>query len=219
MAQRLFTAIRPPDHVLDHLASAMTTVGLGPAGGGTGPVRWTARENWHLTLAFYGTVPDGVVDELSASLAAVAAATSPMTVRLRGAGVFSRRTLWVGLAGEVEPVVALIGDARRAGDGLTTFEDERVRARPHLTVARVTDRAARWPGGRAGPRPGGRGAPRSRAGDGRDVDPLAGPVHALALYEGPSWRVTDLLLVRSEPGRGRGGGPLYTDVARHALGA
>lgn len=202
MSERVFAAIRPPESALDHLAAAMTTVGLGPEGGGTGPVRWTARENWHLTLAFYGTVQDGVVDELGTALGVAATTTSPMTVRLRGAGVFARRTLWVGLAGDVEAVVDLIGAARAAGEGVTSFEDERVRARPHLTVARVTDRSVGRP-----PRRGRRPEP----------DPLAGPVHALALYEGPSWTVEEVLLVRSEPGRGRGGGPLYTDLVRLPL--
>lgn len=211
MTQRRFAAVQPPDDVLDHLAAAMTTVGLDRTSHAS-PVRWTAQENWHLTLAFYGTVQDAVVADLSEALGRAAAETAPMTVRLRGAGVFSRRTLWVGLGGQVDDVVRLIGRARAAGEGLVAFEDDRVRARPHLTVARLRDRGA--------PRRADRRARRGREGGRGEAadDVLAGVVHALALYEGPSWTVREVRLVRSEPGRGRGGGPLYTDVARHDLG-
>lgn len=205
---RLFAAVRPPGAVLSHLAAALTSVGLGPGTPGeAGPVRWTSPENWHLTLAFYGAVPEGGIHDLDDALATAAAQAAPFDVRLRGAGVFAHRTLWVGLAGDVEPMVALCAAARDAGTGVTTWEDERVRARPHLTVARST-------AGRGRGRPGG----RERRGGRATEDPLAGPVHALSLYEGPTWTVEELHLVRSEPGRGRGGGPLYTDLARHALG-
>ncbi len=43
-------------------------------------------------------------------------------------------------------------------------------------------------------------------------------VHALALYEGPTWTVDSLLLESSRPGAGRGGGPLYERVHEWHLG-
>jgi 2'-5' RNA ligase len=43
-------------------------------------------------------------------------------------------------------------------------------------------------------------------------------VRALAVYEGPAWRVEDVLLLQSQPGEGRGGGPLYTTVGTWRLG-
>jgi 2'-5' RNA ligase len=44
-------------------------------------------------------------------------------------------------------------------------------------------------------------------------------VRALAVYEGPTWWVEDLLLLQSQPGAGRGGGPLYTTVGTWRLGS
>jgi RNA 2',3'-cyclic 3'-phosphodiesterase len=203
---RLFAAVRPPQQVLEHLAAALSAVGAGAdVAPDAGRVRWTVPENWHLTLAFYGEVPDGAQDELDAALAEGAAGVAPFALRLRGAGVFSGRTLWVGSGGDLEPMVELSLAARRAGGEVTSWEDERVRSRPHLTVGRVTP-ARRGRSAR-------RGGTRHAGPD--DVDRL---VRALAVYEGPTWDVRQIELVRSEPGRGRGGGPLYTPVSVHPLG-
>lgn len=198
---RLFVAVRPPAHVLSHLRTALLTVE------DAGTVRWTAEENWHLTLAFYGSVPDGAVPEIEAELAAVAERTAPVELHLRGAGEFAHRTLWVGVAGDVDALVRLGASAVAVGEDLLGRRDERVRARPHLTVGRVPAAARRRDPGR----------PRGR--DRHDDRGLGDLVRSLAVYEGPAWTVEDLLLVESRPGEGRGGGPLYTDVGRWGLAA
>ena len=97
---RLFAAVWPPEHVLDHLDLALASVRGAPSGLPSA-VRWSARESWHLTVAFYGDLPDGAVPGLSADLAEVAARTEPYELALHGAGVFSHRTLWVGVAGDL----------------------------------------------------------------------------------------------------------------------
>lgn len=196
---RLFAAVRPPADVLGHLAAALA--GLHAPAQPDG-VRWTAEENWHLTLAFYGEVPDGALEELVTGLTGVAATTPPFSLRLRGAGVFAHRTLWIGAGGDVEVMAGLAAAAGEAGSEVTGRADERPRHRPHLTVGRVVaERSGR--------------ARRT----GRAADQVQGVVHALSLYEGPSWHVDHLVLVRSRPGAGRGGGPLYDDVARIELGS
>ncbi len=209
---RLFAAIRPPEHVLDHLESALTVLSADPAarvGGHRDPVRWTARENWHVTVAFYGDVPEGATGELSERLGALVADVEPFDLVLRGSGVFAARTLWIGVGGDVSRGVALATAATELGAEVTGWQDQRVRSRLHLTFGRVTDRS---PGSRSG---------RARPGRGRGTgtpsvaDRL---VHALSVYTGPSWRVEELLLVSSRPGEGRSGGPLYSDVATLPFG-
>lgn len=198
---RLFAAVRPPEAVLDHLERALSGVAALADGGG---VRWSAPENLHLTLGFFGEVPEGAIAELADSLGSVTAEASPFTLRLRGAGVFGLRTLWIGAGAgaEVDPMVRLATDVRTAGERVSRFRDERPRVRPHLTIGRVVpERAFR-----------GRGAPRLPV----EVDHL---VRALAVYEGPSWTVDRLLLESSVPGAGRGGGPRYGTVRRMSLGA
>ncbi|MCV2393391.1 RNA 2',3'-cyclic phosphodiesterase [Actinotalea sp. M2MS4P-6] len=198
---RLFASVRPPVPVLDHLrdALALTTAGV------DAPVRWTAEENWHLTVAFFGEVPEGAVPDLLGAVAEVAARTTPFELRLRGAGVFSGRTMWIGTSGQTEAMATLAAALRQAGELVSSFRDTRERMRPHLTVGRVVDD--------------GSAARRACA---RDRSRLPGPVdhlvHALALYEGPSWRVGELLVEESWPGQGRGGGPRYAVRASARLG-
>ena len=204
---RLFAAVRPPADVLDHLDLALRVVRAGAvADDRTSPVRWTAEENRHLPVAFYGEVPAAVSEDLARGLARVADEQEPFELRLRGAGVFSHRTLWVGASGEVEAMNRLSSRAVGAGEEAGTRPDERVRSRPHLTVGRVSP-AAR-PTRRSRRRP-------DDEPPGAGVDAL---VRALAVYEGPTWTVEELLLVESEPGAGRGGGPLYTPVESWRLG-
>jgi RNA 2',3'-cyclic 3'-phosphodiesterase len=50
---RLFAALIPPESVLDEIERAFA-----PYRGGPPALRWTARDTWHVTLAFYGEVDD-----------------------------------------------------------------------------------------------------------------------------------------------------------------
>ncbi len=207
---RLFVAVRPPDPVLLHLDRAVA--GVRDLADGAG-VRWTAPENLHLTLAFFGEVPDGALGELTSGLDGVVAGADPFEIGLRGAGVFGGRTLWVGATGEVESMVRLAAAARTAGESVSRFRDERPRLRPHLTIGRLPPaRSSGRPGARSAGSGRGRGASRPSA----EADHL---VRALAVYEGPRWSVAQTLLVSSVPGAGRGGGPRYETVRRMPLGA
>jgi RNA 2',3'-cyclic 3'-phosphodiesterase len=218
---RLFAAVWPPDDVLDHLDLALAVVRRGSPSQDDG-VRWSARETWHLTAAFYGAVPDGVTEAIGAGLARAAAEVEPFDLQLRGAGVFAHRTLWVGTGGDVAAMVALADGAREVGEEHDVRPDARVRHRPHLTVGRARP-AARPPrrGSRAtgsGGRAGGHGPGRPPGTDRADLLPPEVFEQALAVYEGPTWRVDALTLVDSRPGEGRGGGPLYSTVATYPLG-
>ena len=206
---RLFAAVWPPPDVLDHLDLALASVRGAPAGLSSA-VRWSARETWHLTVAFYGDVPDGAVPGLTADLAQAAAGTEPYELALRGAGVFSHRTLWAGVGGDLDAQRVLSRVCVEAGEAARGVTDHRPRERPHLTVGRVR------PGNRPPRRPSSR--PDSRESPAANEDVAATLVRALAVYEGPRWLVDGLDLVSSQPGAGRGGGPLYERVATFALG-
>jgi RNA 2',3'-cyclic 3'-phosphodiesterase len=206
---RTFAAVLPPDEVLDHLDLALAAARGGPAGRSS-DVRWSARETWHLTTAFYGELPDALVPALVEALGDACADLAEYPLALRGAGVFSHRTLWVGAGGSLEQHAAVTRVSREVGLELGAHDDGRVRDRPHLTI------------GRARP---GSGPPRrrsSRPGDsvrtGAQDDPIAALVRALAVYQGPQWTVDHVLLVESVPGAGRGGGPLYRTIERLPLG-
>lgn len=166
---RLFAAVVPTPEALDHLARAVD-------GGGLGSLRPVPRPQWHVTVAFFGDVPDRTADELVDRLARAAGRTAPFAIRLRGAGTFPKqamrgRQLWVGVDGEVAALARLsdraAAAARRCG---LAMEDRPYRA--HLTLGRS------------------RGGPA-------DMRPQ---VAALTAYDGPAWTVDTLRLVHSTLG-------------------
>ncbi|HEY0216401.1 MAG TPA: RNA 2',3'-cyclic phosphodiesterase [Cellulomonas sp.] len=236
---RVFVGLWPTPGVAEHLRTALrTAVGVDPADApGRSPdgVRWTAAECWHVTLAFYGEVGDGVVEALTDAMADVAARAHPFDLALTGAGVFSHRTLWAGVGGDVEAVHSLVDACRGVADDLGVRQDRRERSRPHLTLGRVApdrggprrDRGRDGRDGRDGhdghggrdSRDGGRDGGRrgSRRGDdGPAATDLL--VHALSVYRGPRWPVGELVLAESRPGEGRAGSPLYLPLGRWPLG-
>jgi 2'-5' RNA ligase len=196
---RLFVAVRPPGPVLLHLDVALRTVTAGvDSGDRSSPVRWTEVENRHLTAAFFGDVADALVGELGDAVDAAVSEVDPFELHLRGAGVFAHRTLWIGAGGDVGSMRRLSDALAGAGADLVARSDDRVRSRAHLTIGRM-DPSVR------------RSRPR-RTDQAQPEDAADALVRALAVYEGPSWLVEDVHLLASQPGAGRGGGPLYTTV-------
>jgi 2'-5' RNA ligase len=130
---RLFVAVRPPEGVLDAVAALARPERPG--------VRWTTRDQWHVTLRFLGELDDP--DPLAAALAAAPlpaaeAAAGPRVAAL-GSGV-----VCLPVAG-LEALAAAVGEAS-AGWGRPP-EDRPFRG--HLTLARVDRRQVR---GRTRPR-------------------------------------------------------------------
>ncbi|MEP7762355.1 RNA 2',3'-cyclic phosphodiesterase [Sanguibacter sp. 25GB23B1] len=201
---RLFAAITPPESVLDHLENALTMLGDIPAAPerddrrrsrGTRATRaahrspWTPRSTWHLTVAFFGSVPDGALPDVELQVAAAVADVEPFTVHLSGAGTFRGTVLWVGVGGETAPLTESMHALAEVRSEITTLDDRRERNRAHLTVS------------------------RSPAIDAASV------AHALSVYRGPEWTVDTLELVESELGAGEQGHPVHTVVATVPLGS
>ena len=137
---RAFLAIRLPDDVtaaLGHLADEVVKAKVG----GLKPVR---PENIHLTLKFFGNLNAQQVKSIIDIVTITVTAIRPFTLRLGNVGAYpnnkSPRVLWVGLDGDV----ALLQDAHRrietALEQIAIEPDSR-EFRPHLTVARIRDRA------------------------------------------------------------------------------
>lgn len=185
----MFVAVVPPDAAVEDLAAAVRaarglTAGLDAAG-----IRWGRDDDFHLTLAFLGTVPAGRVDDLTARLARAAARHPPFELAIRGVGRFGQHLLWAGVSGERARVVALAASATAAAKRSRIPVDQRP-YKPHLTLAR----------GRAG----------------ADLRPA---VAALRSYEGPAWTADRLLLVESRLGAGPGGTAAHDVHASWVLGA
>lgn len=94
---RVFAAAIPPRHVLDVIEASVAR----PAIDG---VRWTTREQWHVTLRFLGTVGDSELDALVVSLdallgrGAVDVTLGPATACF-GRSLLNCAGLWIDVTG------------------------------------------------------------------------------------------------------------------------
>ncbi|MGZ4689370.1 MAG: RNA 2',3'-cyclic phosphodiesterase [Acidimicrobiia bacterium] len=165
--KRAFVAVVPPDDVLDAIEGLLER----PK---SSRFAWTHRDQWHITLQYYGRIAD--VDGLKDGVRAAAAAWDPIRIWMQGGGAFpnpkNARVFWLGVGGSD----ALIDLHATVAAATRTFIErrDRIPLMPHLTLARlkrVTDLVA-------------------------DVDALAdAPV-------GVPWTVAELLLLESEPRSG-----------------
>ncbi|MPZ26334.1 MAG: RNA 2',3'-cyclic phosphodiesterase [Micromonosporaceae bacterium] len=178
---RLFVAVYPPESALDHLAAAVGRLRLGQVAADGTNVRLARRPLWHITLVFLGEVADDRAPAAAESVQAgvarwrAASATAPV-LQLAGGGRFGRgRTsvIWIGVAGEIDPLYRLTRSVRRSLRAARLGFDRKP-FRPHLTIARPGDRLP--------------------------ATDLAADVAALAGYAGPVWPAEQVRLVRSLPG-------------------
>lgn len=113
----LFSALLPPSRVVESLRTH-----LDPLREEVPEPRWAPPAQWHITLGFYGEDdPEARVEWLGKALAG----RSAPTLRLQGAGTFSR-VLYLGVYSEGLTELAAAAGA----------EEERPYL-PHLTVART----------------------------------------------------------------------------------
>lgn len=211
---RLFAAVNPPARVFTELAEVVGELRELP---GADRLRWTQPSGWHLTLAFYGDVPDELRPELERRLSRAAARGGPFPLQLTGGGRFGDRTLWTGVAGERAQLVRLAGSAVAAGRR-TGIDMGKERAYlPHLTLARSRNNAGNR--GRRNRNPSlDRAVPDGAAKHAAvDLRPFA---ERLAPFESERWEAVELALVRSRlPDSGvPGEQPRYETVTAWSLG-
>jgi len=180
---RGFVAVVPPDHVLDAVEARVAPVRAAHDG-----LRWSRREQWHLTLRFLGSVPD--VDGLVAALRdALTTVPTVPGLQLVGAGAFpnTRRAsvVWFGVRANPDALSG-VASAVESASVAAGFEPEPRPFAAHLTVARV---------------------PRSR-----DVTVVLDALGAEPV--GAAWPVGDVVLVASDT---RPSGAVYEEVARIRL--
>jgi 2'-5' RNA ligase len=132
---RAFVAVVPPPSSLAPLVAAVERLRAPGAS-------WVPPERLHVTLVFLGEVADPM--PYGASLAEAVRDVEPFALRVEGGGAFPRparpRVLWAGVDGDVEALRRLARLARRAARE-HRIDVERTPFVPHVTVARVRDRA------------------------------------------------------------------------------
>jgi 2'-5' RNA ligase len=139
---RSFVAIELPDELKRELDEVIGQ--LKSAGGQTG-VKWVDPRSIHLTLKFLGDVDADRLDEITVALAEAARRIPRFRLAVAGLGVFPNpgrvRVAWVGVSGETDVLERL---QRRVESALARlgFSAESRRFTPHLTLARVRERAS-----------------------------------------------------------------------------
>ena len=127
MSLRLFAALYIPDDIAERLL---------PLQKGIGGAKWRPRENFHITLRFFGEVVEPVADDIDGELSAIAENHAPVEITLKGAGTFGGadpHALWMGVV-ESAPLRKLAADCERAARQ-AKLKPEPHAFKPHVTIA------------------------------------------------------------------------------------
>jgi len=137
---RLFVALQLPSELKDALNQLQRT--LRDSAGDA--VRWTPREQMHLTLLFLGSVPTSQLSQVVNHLQEACSAGQSLSLRAQGLGCFPdlRRpqVIWCGVEGQAE---CLQDFQKRVQNALRSW-CEKIETRPyhpHLTLGRFRERA------------------------------------------------------------------------------
>jgi RNA 2',3'-cyclic 3'-phosphodiesterase len=193
---RLFVSIEPPDDAVEHLDDF-----LGVRRSSGPELRWSPPGQWHLTLAFMGSAPDRVVDEVVDAVAGVASRSSPMGLAVVGGGCFPdvtrAKVLWAGVGGsvgsggsaDVPEALGRLARGVRSACSVAGAAPEGGPFVPHLTLGRFSraEDATRW-------------------------------MRVLSTYTGPPWVASDVAFVASHLPRDRGHRARHEVLARLPLG-
>jgi 2'-5' RNA ligase len=132
---RAFLAIELPGSLRPSLAQLQEELKRSGA-----DVRWVPVGNIHLTLKFFGNVPEAEVDTLAQAAREVAKDQAPFNLTVTQAGAFpntrSPRVIWLGMGGEVVPLTQFYYRLEKAFVALGHPLEDRA-FNPHLTLGRV----------------------------------------------------------------------------------
>ena len=136
---RLFAAIPMPDparEALLHLLAELEHTSW--------PVRWVGDDNLHLTVKFYGEVPDEDVTRLEDELAAAVRGTAVLPMQLNGVNAFPAlrhpRVIWAAV--DAPPALELVQHRVEQAAARAGFPPEGKPFRPHITLGRLKSGAS-----------------------------------------------------------------------------
>ncbi len=171
---RLFVAISLPDPVKDEIEKAQRHLRSAFPGKS---VRWTKREQFHLTLKFLGNVRQTRVSELISALREACMPLSELQVRVEGMGFFPDarfpRVLWVGVR-DRKNLLFRLHEVVEAGVSRVTGERPDERFTAHVTLGRIE---------------------RIRRQDTETLAELVAPISKLSFGE---WTANKIELIRSQ---------------------
>lgn len=132
---RLFTGIPIPLDIREDIAAFIADAPVPMEG-----VKWVEKNNFHITLKFFGEVGGDIVPSIIKGLLESAAGKEPFLVSLSSVGAFPSlkypRVYWIGVEKGNEMVKILHDDIQREMQRLG-FAAEGRRFHPHCTIGRV----------------------------------------------------------------------------------
>ncbi len=135
---RLFIACEVPEDVRNDIGEVIETL----RGRSGSAVRWIRAEGVHITLKFLGEVPNKKLPAIKLAIQEAVVGHAPFELEFSNIGTFGGREglriMWVGIAGDVLRLEALVRSVN-AALAVVGFEPERRPFRPHLTLGRVRD--------------------------------------------------------------------------------
>jgi len=189
---RMFVAVVPPEPIVADLDEFLAVRREAAQAEG---FRWTLAEQFHVTLAFAGSVPERSLEEWVERLERAGRRRTPFTTVITGGGAFPdvarAKVLYAGIERDDRSRVELnrLATGARAAATKSGVEVDGGRFRPHVTLARVN-------------------RPRE----------MTNWVRLLDAYRGPEWTVDRIALVQSHLGEGPRGRPRYQVVEEFPLG-
>jgi 2'-5' RNA ligase len=188
---RLFIAIRIPEPVKVAIENAQRTLRDTVS---ESAVRWTTREQFHLTLRFLGNVEAHRTGFLAETLRSACSEFTPLTLRAKGVGFFPDasvpRVAWIGVRDDQEQLTRLQQIVEVAARDYTTEPPEKNFA-GHVTLCRFKNIKR------------------------RDAESLNRAAALMALQAFGEWTVEEIDLIRSELSPV---GSKYTSLAAAKLG-
>jgi 2'-5' RNA ligase len=137
---RSFIAVELPEELKLELAQLQEQL----SAGNKVQIKWVDPKNIHLTLKFLGNINTEITGKITLALEEAARGISPFLLRVKGLGAFPSlrkvQIVWVGLTGELDKLSKL---QQRVDSSLVPlgFIPESRPFAPHLTIARLRDRA------------------------------------------------------------------------------
>lgn len=136
---RLFIAISIPEDIKTGIERAQAELRRGLPGGG---IRWTRREQFHLTLKFLGDVDDRRLTALADSLKRACRDFPALHLCAERIGFFPNRgvprVIWVGVQDHSGQLPLLQSATVSAGEGFTAEKSED-KFTGHVTLGRAKD--------------------------------------------------------------------------------
>jgi 2'-5' RNA ligase len=131
---RSFLAIDLPPAVKERLAGIVALLKPGSSG-----IKWVNPDQVHLTLKFFGSLPQETVDRIVDTVAGPVKNSPSFTLNLRGVGGFPNirrpRVIWAGLGGNLEALKDLWLRLEETFFGMGIPRETRP-FNPHLTLGR-----------------------------------------------------------------------------------